>query len=113
MLKMRTSLALQSAVLLAITAGVSLAQNDPDKKEWIQAFNGKNLDGWVMKIAGYDLGVNHGNTFRVEDGVMKVSYDQYQDFGNHFGHIFYRTKLSLYIVGVEYRFVGDQVKGGP
>jgi hypothetical protein len=41
-----------------------------------------------MKIAGYPLGENYGNTFRVESGVLKVSYDQYREFGNRFGHIF-------------------------
>jgi hypothetical protein len=101
------------AGLLTIACGLALGQNDPNRKDWIQAFNGKNLDGWVPKITGFDLGVNYGNTFRAEDGVMKMSYDQYPEFGNKFGHIFYRTKFSHYIVAVEYRFVGEQVKGGP
>lgn len=113
MKKTRISLVLPVAALLAMTAGISFGQNDPDKKEWIQAFNGKNLDGWVMKITGFDLGVNYGDTFRVEDGLLEVRYDKYPDFGSHFGHIFYRTKFSHYIVAVEYRFVGDQVKSGP
>ena len=85
----------------------------PTSKDWIQAFNGKNLDGWVVKITGYPLGENFGNTFRVEDGLLKVSYDQYPEFGGKFGHIFYRTKFSHYIVAAEYRFVGEQAKGGP
>ena len=98
---------------LAVTAA-ALAQNDPDRKDWIQLFNGRNLDGWVMKITGFPLGENYLNTFRVENGLLKVSYDQYKDFGDHFGHIFYRNqKFSHYIVAAEYRFVGDQVKGGP
>jgi hypothetical protein len=100
------------AVLL-FSGAVAFGQNDPNRKDWIQAFNGKNLDGWIMKITGYPLGENYGNTFRVENGLLKVSYDQYQEFGNRFGHIFYRTKFSHYIVAVEYRFVGEQVKGGP
>ena len=90
------------------------AQSDPNRKEWIQLFNGKNLDGWVVKITGYPLGENYANTFRVENGILKVSYDQYPEFGNRFGHIFYRKrKFSHYIVAAEYRFVGNQVKGGP
>ena len=101
-----------SAVLL-LTSVWALGQNDPNRKDWIQAFNGKNLDGWVPKITGYDLGENYGNTFRVENGIFKVGYENYPEFGNKFGHIFYKTKLSHYIVAVEYRFVGDQVKGGP
>src|SRR3954469_11227442 len=101
------------AFLILFTTA-ALAQNGADRKDWIQLFNGKNLDGWVMKIAGYPLGENYGNTFRVENGLLKVSYDQYSEFGNRFGHIFYRKrKLSHYIVAAEYRLVGDRVKGGP
>ena len=81
--------------------------------EWIQLFNGKNLDGWKVKIKGYDLGDNYGNTFRVEDGVLKVAYDQYEKFDNKFGHIFYEKPFSKYLLRVEYRFVGEQVPGGP
>ena len=81
--------------------------------DWIQLFNGRNLDGWVPKIAGFDLGVNFNDTFRVEDGLLKVSYDKYKAFDNRFGHLFYRQKFSYYIVRAEYRFVGEQVPGGP
>jgi hypothetical protein len=81
--------------------------------DWIQLFNGKNLDGWEVKITGHDLGDNFGNTFRVEDGLLKVRYDGYQAFNNQFGHIFYREPFSRYIVAVEYRFVGAQAPGGP
>jgi hypothetical protein len=88
-------------------------QSDPNRKDWIQLFNGKNLEGWVPKITGYNLGDNYGNTFRVENGVFKVSYDHYDQFGGRFGHIFYRQKFSHYLVAVEYRFVGEQVRGAP
>jgi hypothetical protein len=49
----------------------------------------------------------------VEDGVLKVSYDQYDTFGNKFGHLFYKEVFSNYLLRVEYRFVGDQAPGGP
>ena len=81
--------------------------------EWIPLFNGKNLDGWIPKIRGCDAGENFGNTFRVEDGVLKVAYDQYDKFDEKFGHLFYREKFSHYIVRVEYRFTGEQAPGGP
>src|SRR6185503_12931302 len=87
---------------------------DPDKKEWIALFDGKSLEGWVPKINGYDVGVNFGDTFRVENGVIRVSYDKYDEpFRSRFGHLFYKKPFSHYIVAVEYRFVGDQMKGGP
>jgi hypothetical protein len=81
--------------------------------EWVSLFNGKNLDGWTPKIKGYEAGDNFGNTFRVENGIIKVSYDQYNQFDSKFGHMFYKDKFSHYDLRVEYRFVGDQVKGGP
>ncbi len=81
--------------------------------EWIQLFNGKNLDGWTPKITGYQLGENFGNTFRVEDGVLKTAYDGYDQFRGRFGHLFYREPFSHYLLRVEYRFVGEQVAGGP
>jgi len=76
-------------------------------------FNGKDLSGWTVKIKGHPYKENYGNTFRVEDGVMKVSYDQYDKFNDQFGHIFYKKPYSHYLLAVEYRFVGKQVEGGP
>jgi hypothetical protein len=81
--------------------------------EWRPLFNGKNLDGWKVKITGYELGDNYGDTFRVEDGVLKVCYDQYEKFDGKFGHLFYETPFSHYVIRVEYRFVGEQCPGGP
>ena len=104
----------RAAAVVLFLGAAAFAQNDPDRKDWIQLFNGKNLDGWVPKITGYTLGENYGSTFRVENGVLRISYDEYTDFGNRFGHIFYRNrKFSHYIVAAEYRFIGEQVKGGP
>ena len=57
--------------------------------------------------------MNFGDTFRVENGVLKVSYDKYDTFGGRFGHLFYKTPFSHYVIAVEYRFVGEQVKDGP
>ncbi|MGE0131216.1 MAG: DUF1080 domain-containing protein [Blastocatellales bacterium] len=104
---------LLTATAFAQSKPASKAANDPDKKEWIQLFNGKDLKDWMPKITGYDLNDNFGNTFRVENGMMKVGYEKYDKFDNKFGHIFYREKFSHYIVAVEYRFVGEQAKEGP
>ncbi|TWI84384.1 3-keto-disaccharide hydrolase [Chitinophaga japonensis] len=84
-----------------------------EKGEWIQLFNGKDLKDWDIKIAKHDLNDNFGNTFRVEDGLLKIRYDQYKDFDDQYGHIFYKKKFSAYLVAVEYRFTGEQVPGGP
>ncbi|HPP51990.1 MAG TPA: DUF1080 domain-containing protein [Thermoguttaceae bacterium] len=82
---------------------------------WLPLFNGKDLEGWTPKIRGYPLGENYGNTFRVENGVLKVVYepDKYPKFDNRFGHLFYKEKFSHYRLRVEYRFVGEQCPGGP
>jgi hypothetical protein len=98
--------------LLCFSLGAG-AQESPPKSEWIQLFNGKNLDGWKVKITGHELGDNYGNTYRVENGMMRVAYDQYDKFNGKFGHIFYREKFSNYVLRVEYRFVGEQTPGGP
>jgi len=99
-------------MLLAGTASAG-AQAAPDRKDWVQLFNGRDLEGWDVKITGHDLNDNFGNTFRVENGLLKVRYDGYNTFDGRFGHIFYRESFSDYIVAVEYRFVGNQAPGGP
>ena len=81
--------------------------------KWVSLFNGKNLDGWTMKITGYKLGENFGNTFRVGDGVLSIRYDQYDSFRNKFGALYYKKQLSNYKLKVEYRFVGETTIGAP
>lgn len=99
--------------LILITIGCQTSQKRNASDEWIQLFNGKDINDWSVKIAGYPLNNNYGNTFRVEDGKLKVAYDGYTQFENKFGHLFYKEKYSYYLLGMEYRFVGDQVAGGP
>ena len=81
-------------------------------ENWKSLFNGENLDDWIVKINGYKLHDNHLNTFRAENGILKVSYDQYDNFTDEFGHLFYKTPFTNYRLKLQYRFVGDQVIGG-
>jgi len=81
--------------------------------QWIQLFNGENLDGWTPKFRGHEAGVNYKDTFRVEDGLLRVVYDDYVRFDRNFGHLFYKDKFSHYRLRVTYRFTGDQTPGGP
>jgi hypothetical protein len=98
---------------LWVTSAPVTAQ-DAVRGDWISLFDGRTLDGWTPKVRGYPVGQNHADTFRVEDGVLKVSYDRYPQFDGKFGHLFYsRRAFSYYVLAVEYRFVGDQVPGGP
>ena len=107
---MKTFLTLLTLILL-LTACQTTAKKD--KEEWQQLFNGKDLNDWVIKIKGSPLGENYKNTFRVEDGVMKVSFSEYEKFNGEFGHIYYKRPFSSYKLRVEYRFTGDQCPGGP
>jgi hypothetical protein len=106
---MTRRLILFSLVLISFT---SIAQKKKGP-EWIQLFNGKDLKDWEIKIKGFPLNENFGNTFRVVDGKLTVNYDKYESFDEHYGHIFYKKKFSYYLLALEYRFTGEQVKGGP
>jgi len=87
-------------------------ENKNTKENWIQLFNGKDLNDWIVKINGYPVGENIHNTFRVKDSVLKVSYEGYEDFGQSYGHIFYKNPFSSYRLKLQYRFVGEQAPGG-
>lgn len=86
---------------------------DSDTEEWVDLFNGEDFDGWDLKFTGYELNDNFNNTFRVEDGLLKVRYDEYETFDGQFGHIFYGEPFSYYRLQLEYRFVGEQAPNGP
>ncbi len=101
------------ATLVVFGAGSCAPQSDPDEPVWIQLFNGTNLDDWDVKITGRDFNDNFGNTFRIEGGLITVSYDEYDGFSDDFGVLFYREPFSHYRLAVEYRFVGVQLSGGP
>lgn len=100
------------ALFALVSGGLVRGDEAPEKGRWVSLFNGKDLDGWVVKIKGYKAGENFGNTFRVEDGLLKVVYDQYPRFDNKFGHLYTKQKFSHYRLRIEYRFVGQQVPGG-
>ncbi len=107
-----------AALAVLATIGTSFAQGRAGEeraptREWRQLFNGEDLTGWTPKIRGYPAGENFGSTFRVEDGLLTVAYDAYETFENRFGHLFYESEFGSYRLRAEYRFTGDQVKGGP
>jgi hypothetical protein len=109
----------RAAAAVVLTAGCASMQaaqpaSNPDQKEWIQAFNGRDLKDWDIKFTHHPLGENYNDTFRVEDGLLKVRYDKWTAFNGEFGHIFYKRPFSYYVVAAEYRFNGVQVPGaGP
>lgn len=83
------------------------------KNDWISLFNGKDINDWIVKVHHHDAGVNFGNTFRVEDGMIKVRYDQYGDYNDQFAHLYYKQPFSHYHLKLDYRFSGELQKGAP
>jgi hypothetical protein len=109
--------------LLILVLGVSLLSScggmkqkstsvDPEKG-FSPLFNGKDIKDWFVKIYHHEVGENFGNTFRVVDGIIQIRYDQYGDFNDQFGHLYYKTPFSKYHLKFEYRFLGKQHRGAP
>ena len=88
-------------------------KNVPTKNGWISLFNGKDIKDWNVKIHHHEYNENYGNTFRVEDNMIRVNYDEYVDFNDQFGHLYYKTPFSNYHLKLKYRFVGKLQKGAP
>jgi len=108
------SAALWTIVILSLPAPPSRADEPAADGPWIQLFNGRDLEGWTPKIAGYAAGDNHAHTFRVRDGLLCVDYSDYTGpFNDRFGHLFYKVPFSHYLLRLEYRVVGQQYPGGP
>ena len=66
------------------------------KEDWTPLFNGKDLSGWTIKIADMPLNENFKNTFQVEDSLVRIVYDEYEDFDDRYGHMYYKTPYSHY-----------------
>ncbi len=100
-----------SAGILLLSTSL-FAKSQDKKPKPIQLFNGKDLKNWTPKIRNHKVGDNYKNTFRVEDGLLKVRYDGYDNFNFQYGHLFYNKEFSAYLLRVTYRFIGEQVNGG-
>src|ERR1700750_846597 len=92
-------------VVLHSCAGKATKTATATDQGWVPLFNGKDIKDWNVKINHHDYNENFGNTFRVEDGIIKVRYDQYKDFNEQFGHLYYKTPFSYFHLKFEYRFV--------
>lgn len=100
-----------AAAWLMLAAPPSFAADAAGAEDWIPLFNGLDLEGWTVKIRGEAVGADPWDTYRVENGALTVAYDRYDEFGDRFGHIFYREPFSHYRLRLEYRFVGDPAPG--
>ena len=104
-----------AGLMLCLVAGPLLAQTvaGEDPREWHSLFNGKDLSGWTVKIAKHPLGDNYRDTFRVEDGLIKVAYDKYGKFDEQFGHLYSNQAYSRYILRLDYKITGTAVADSP
>ena len=87
--------------------------NKSNDEEWQNLFNGKNLDDWIVKIHHHEVGDNYANTFRVKDGAIQVNYDDYEEFNERYGHLFYKEPFSSYHLKFEYRFTDQWMEDAP
>lgn len=110
--KMPAALLIHIICLLNFIVFPARAQRNLKQEEWQPLFNGKDLAGWDIKISGHELNDNYKNTFRFQDGMVRISYDQYQNFDDKYGHMYYQQPFSYYIIRFEYRFTGNQIPGG-
>lgn len=95
------------------TSNGAATQSATQGDKWIKLFNGKDINDWTVKINHHDAGENFGNTFRVEDGIIKVRYDKYGDFNEQYGHLYYNQPFSHFHLVVEYRITGEWKKDAP
>jgi hypothetical protein len=93
--------------------GCASSRRSASTTEWIQLFNGKDLKDWTVKIHHHEVGEDTANTFRVEDGIIKVRYDKYDSFNQQYGHLFYKQPFSYYHLKFEYRITGEWRKDAP
>jgi hypothetical protein len=100
-------------IIITIAACQSAHTVQSGKEGWVSLFNGRDINDWMVKINHHEVGDNFGNTFRVEDGTIKVRYDQYGAYNDQFGHLYYKTPFSYYHLVVEYRFTGEWKKDAP
>ncbi|MFT4734662.1 MAG: hypothetical protein ACI9DJ_000951 [Algoriphagus sp.] len=96
-----------------LLACIALKSKIDDPMKWVSLFNGENLEGWQIKIAGHELDVNIHETFRVEEGMLKIRYDKYDNYGTQYGAIYTDKAYSNYRLRMEYRFTGDTAVGSP
>lgn len=103
----------RSFLLAPVAIALTSCATAPAADSWETIFDGETLSGWIPKINGQAPGQDDRSIFRVEDGVLKVSYEEYDAFDGAFGHLYFEDELSQYRLRFDYRFTGEQAAGGP
>ena len=101
------------SITAALVAGCAAKTSSSSNESWQSLFNGKDINDWIVKVYHHETGDNYGNTFRVEEGIIKVRYDQYDSFNNRYAHLFYKQPFSYYKLRFEYRLTGEWRKDAP
>lgn len=110
----KTNLAeIVAAIVIASFFTTSCSSSSTDDDEWISLFDGSDINDWTVKIHHHQVGENFGDTFRVENGLLRVNYDQYAEFNHQYGHIYYNAPFSDFHLQLEYRFYGEFLKDAP
>lgn len=112
MLKLSAVLVL-SIVISSCGGTDSKATHDSAEKTWQSIFNGKNLDGWTAKFQHHESGENYANTFRVVNGAIQVNYDDYKQFEERYGHLFYKNPYTAFHLKFDYRFTDQWMEDAP
>ena len=100
-------------ILFVIVSASLTAQEKAPKRDWHSLFNGKDIKDWTVKINHHQVGEDPANTFRVEDGMIKVRYDKYDTFNQQYGHLYFNKPYSYYHLKFEYRITGEWRKDAP
>ncbi|WP_282122659.1 3-keto-disaccharide hydrolase [Algibacter mikhailovii] len=111
-MKIKTFYLLSLITILSCQSEKKKQINTIDEEAWISLFNKKDLSNWTIKFTGEDLKKNYKETFVVEDSMLRIKYDHYENFDNKFAHIYYNTPYSYYKLKFDYRFTGEQTEGG-
>lgn len=101
---------IKSIFILFLSCSSIMAQVNSD---WLDLFNGKNLEDWVVKTHHHETGEDTLQTFRVKDNMIQVRYDKYGYFDDQFSHLYYKEPFSYYHFKIDYQFTGELQDGAP
>jgi len=111
-MKLKILITLAFILIISCKSEKKKTINSINTEEWISLFNGKDLSDWTIKFTGEDLNVNHKETFIIEDSMIRINYDNYENFNGKFAHMYFKNPYSYYKLKFDYRFTGKQTKGG-
>ena len=110
-MKLKNLLPILFALILVISGSIYCeAQSAKSKDGFVSLFNGKNLDGWYLKIKSNDAELAK-KVYAIEDGMVHVFNDDFPDTitlktGENATHgLFYTNKkYSKFILRFEYKW---------